>query len=265
VKIGIQRKAIICAIFVFSVLAQDVSTAAVPNSVKSGVKNLYDGLNRAYQSSTLVGINYIENHIYPNALNRNSEDWFGASLSLISSGYYDVADVNLSSLKRDSYWKWDSGKCHSAMKSPPKGTTYVLKINWGNGFEDNHVTVLNGKFYFYQDICEFSNEIMRNSQVTPNKTKTTKKSIPKNPTAGKNASFTLGYNTIIKSTVGQLESNNFYSFYSPNGTMSNEAATNWCWQITSQVVGLINQVGGSEGVSDWVEGCTAAALKLANK
>lgn len=261
---GLKKKTAIVVFFMFTVITQDVSTAAVPSSVKSGIKNLYDGLNRAYKSSTLNGINYIENHNYPNSVDKNSDDWLGSSLNLISSGYYDVADIKLSSLKRVSYWKWDSGKCHPAMKAPPKGTTYVLQINWGKGFEDNHVTVLNGKFYFYQDICEFSNEIMRNSQATPNKNKTPKKALPKNPTAGKNASFTLGYNTIIKSTIGQLESNNFYSFYSPNGTMSNEAATNWCWQITSQVVGLINQVGDAQGVSDWVDGCSVAALKLAN-
>ena len=81
--------------------------------------------------------------------------------------------------------------------------------------------------------------------------------------SGKNQNYILGYNTIINSTVGQLQANNFYAFLSPAGGISKNSATNWCSQISTRIIGLMNQVGDAQGVSDWVSGCVVAATKLA--
>ena len=45
---GLKKKTAIVVFFMFTVITQDVSTAAVPSSVKSGIKNLYDGLKDMY-------------------------------------------------------------------------------------------------------------------------------------------------------------------------------------------------------------------------
>jgi len=80
---------------------------------------------------------------------------------------------------------------------------------------------------------------------------------------GGNSNYQLGYNTIVNSTVGQLQANNFYAFLSPSGGITKNSATDWCTQVTMRVVRLRNQVGDAQGISDWINGCVNAAIKIA--
>ena len=137
------------------------SAVGVSSSAKSQIRKLYYDYNQAFRT-TQGGIAFIESHNYPGVLQQSSSTWADWKQQWIDSELRFNASPDLTTIDFDKSWKWVSGPCHPAMKSPPKGTTYILTIENhavdGTGAQstnksDLHVTIYNGKAYFYQSIC----------------------------------------------------------------------------------------------------------------
>jgi hypothetical protein len=137
------------------------SAGGVSASAKSQIRKLYYDYNQAFRT-TEGGIAFIESHNYPGVLQQSSDAWASWKQQWIDSGVKESLNPDLTTVDFDKTWKWVAGPCHPAMKNPPKGTTYIVTIQ-GHMFDatgaqstnqsDLHVTIWNGKAYFYQSIC----------------------------------------------------------------------------------------------------------------
>jgi hypothetical protein len=72
--------------------------------------------------------------------------------------------------------------------------------------------------------------------------------------------YSEGYDTIRKATLSSLRTLNFFGFFSPNHKLTKQNAVSWC----NQVVNMLPFHGGwgPNAISTWVQGCTAAAIKI---
>lgn len=143
-------------------LALPADAAGVSATAKSQIRKLFYDQNQASAASTSAFISYVKSHNYPGVVQSNSSEWASWAIKLKEVNFKKISTPDLSTIDLDPNWKWVAGNCHPAMKSKPKGTTYIVTIDQtiSTDYEapvsskaDVHVTILNGKAYFYQTIC----------------------------------------------------------------------------------------------------------------
>jgi len=137
------------------------SASGVPAAAKSQIRKLYYDFNQSFRN-TADGIAFIESHNYPGVLQQTSSSWASYKQQWIDGGITESLSPDLTTVDLDKSWKWTAGPCHPAMRSAPKGSTYIVTVTahlfdssggQSTNQSDVHVTILNGKAYFYQSIC----------------------------------------------------------------------------------------------------------------
>jgi hypothetical protein len=133
------------------------NASAAPNAtVRMAIRALYYGETQAFNKSTKDGLIYSESREYPQFVLKNSAGWARAKKILIAQNYELSPVPNLSTIDSDPSWIPTPGSgCVSIFSKPPKGDTYVVSVDFGDGHPaDVHVTILNGKAYKYFDFCQ---------------------------------------------------------------------------------------------------------------
>ena len=126
------------------------------------IRNLYYGLQQAVQTGSAAGIAYIEKNNYPKLFNTGS-NWQRWKKAEIQAGFQELISPDLTTMESDPTWMWGGGFCHAAMTKPPKGKTYIFNVTTSAAVAGGqvqsaslqlHATILNGRAYFYIDICK---------------------------------------------------------------------------------------------------------------
>ena len=69
-------------------------------------------------------------------------------------GTYGPAVPDLTTLDKDPSWAVPTGLPKNKLSGRvPRGDTFVLDVKWADGLSTNHVTILNGKAYYYLWVC----------------------------------------------------------------------------------------------------------------
>lgn len=137
------------------------SALASSSSDKILIRNLFYNSQQAWQNGTASGIAFVEKNDYPGTFNMGStwQHWKSDSISL---NFLEFTSPDLATLVEDPTWVLGAGFCHSAMKSPPKGITYVMSVTntisaIGTPSHTTnvqvHATILKKRAYFYETIC----------------------------------------------------------------------------------------------------------------
>jgi hypothetical protein len=123
-----------------------------PSQAKSLIRNLYYGQQQASQRGVEAENAYILSHNYPGMYTAGKECLL--NMENQSGSTYGPAVPNLLTIDTDKTWKVPSGLPSNRLSGKtPKGETFVLDVTWSNGIATNHVTVLNGKAYYFLWIC----------------------------------------------------------------------------------------------------------------
>ena len=140
-------------------IPQQQANAAVSSTVKNQIRTLFYNSQQAFQKSTAAGITYLESNNYPGSVITSSSLYKRRVKERIYIGFKETITPQLSTIDKDPTWMWSGAMCHPQMNKPPKGDTYIVTVDWSlvplgtNGTLDLHVTILNGKAYFYIDLC----------------------------------------------------------------------------------------------------------------
>lgn len=138
------------------------SAAGVSTTAKSQIRKLFYDERQAMAVSTASWISFVKSHNYPGAVQTDIPLWNDWESKLLNANFKISVTPDLSTVDFDPSWKWVAGNCHPAMKSKPKGTTYIVTVDQtvssdydpvSNAKVDIHVTIWNGRAYFYQTIC----------------------------------------------------------------------------------------------------------------
>jgi len=134
----------------FQVQSADASTSIT--KAKSMIRSLYYGQQQASQRSLAAENSYILSHNYPGMYSTakqcltDLENQFGQG--------YGPAVPNLLTVDFDTEWRVPTGLPSNRLSGKkPKGETFVVDVNWNSGLATNHVTILNGKAYYFLWIC----------------------------------------------------------------------------------------------------------------
>ena len=132
--------------------APNASASVSLSQAKSLIRALYYGQQQAYQRGVDAENAYEVAHLYPGM-------YSSAKACLISmesqmGGTYGPAVPDLTTLDKDPSWAVPTGLPKNKLSGRvPRGDTFVLDVKWDNGLSTNHVTILNGKAYYYLWVC----------------------------------------------------------------------------------------------------------------
>jgi hypothetical protein len=138
------------------------SAAGVSSTAKSQIRKFFYDETQANAISTGNWIAFVKTHSYPGLLQTSTPLWKSWEAKLTSMHYKSSFLPDLSTVDFDPSFKWVAGNCRVAAKTKPKGTTYIVTIDYttssdsnpsSSGKVDIHVTIWNGKVYYYQTIC----------------------------------------------------------------------------------------------------------------
>lgn len=130
------------------------------SSDKVLIRNLFYGMQAAVSKGSAAEIAYMEKNIYPHAMNMGT-NWQHWKTLLIQAGFEEISTPDLSTMDTDPTWIPNSSFCSAGMSQPPKGKTYTFSasstvVMGGKSLtatNQEHATILNGKAYFYFDLC----------------------------------------------------------------------------------------------------------------
>jgi hypothetical protein len=133
-------------------LAQPAEASTSLAKAKSMIRDLYYGQQQAAQRSISAENSYIVSRIYP-GMYTNPRKCLMDLEAQYGSGY-GPAVPNLSTVDFDKNWVIPTGlPLNKLSGKKPKGETFVVDVNWTSGISTNHVTILNGKAYYFLWVC----------------------------------------------------------------------------------------------------------------
>ena len=122
------------------------------SKAKSLIRDLYYGQQQAAQRSTDAENSYIISRNYPGMYTNPRKCLL--DLQAQYGGSYGPAVPNLSTVDFDKNWKIPTGLPSNKLSGKkPKGETFVVDVTWTSGISTNHVTILNGKAYYFLWVC----------------------------------------------------------------------------------------------------------------
>lgn len=126
------------------------------------VRTLYYNETQAFNSSSAAGVAFIAANDYPGVFDTTSAAWNTGS-TLWTDNSVTEADVpDVSTIQPDPAWLLSVTKCSVAQSKPSPGRTYILTVESTQsqrGYApetqkvQSHVTLEDGKMYFYMDMC----------------------------------------------------------------------------------------------------------------
>lgn len=122
------------------------------SKAKPLIRSLYYGLQQASQRGLAAENAYILAHNYPGMYSNPGKCL--VDLENAAGGGYGPGVPDLTTVDVDPVWVVPSGLPQNKLSNKrPKGDTYAVDVNWSTGLSTNHVTILNGKPYFYLWLC----------------------------------------------------------------------------------------------------------------
>ena len=141
----------IAAILLGTILTPQAEAGVQLSQAKSMIRALYYGQQQASLKGLSAENSYILSHLYPGMYSSPGR----CLVNLENNGVsYGPAVPDLSTLDFDPYWTVPTGLPLNRLSGrKPKGDTFVLDVNWNSGLSTNHVTILNGKAYYFLWVC----------------------------------------------------------------------------------------------------------------
>jgi len=135
------------------------------DQAKDLIRKLFYNQQQAWNSGTQKGLDFKYDNNYPGAFDSTASAKCAEEQNLVSLGYVEFQTPDLNTVSLDEDWVGPPSKdrdwLFSGMK--PEGKTYIVTISYSSAFDattvsetvnyDGHVTILNGRAYFYMGIC----------------------------------------------------------------------------------------------------------------
>ena len=134
-----------------ALLAQPAEAGTSISQAKSLIRALYYGHQAAAQRSLETELAYALAHDYPGMYSNTRQ----CLLDIAARGTgWGSPLPDLSTIDYDKSWSLPTGiPMNKLSGKKPKGETFVLNVNWSGDIRTNHVTILNGKAYYFLFIC----------------------------------------------------------------------------------------------------------------
>jgi hypothetical protein len=144
------------------VVASSSAQVVAPFDLKNGLRTLLYDMTQAYQQNSTAGVNFDLANSYPGFIDATSAT-YKANAALIVSGQYTDSEVpELSTIAPAPEWVPSSTSCYTTTGEPPSGRTFIVTIDdtqTEDGYLsttqkfDGHITLLNGKLYYFPNTC----------------------------------------------------------------------------------------------------------------
>ena len=130
--------------------------------VPAMTRTLYYNETQAFAKSTADGLAFDQANNYPGEFDTTGAAWAHGVAQLAASGIKTSAVPDLTTLSPTPTWTVPGSTCNAPGTTPPKGRTFIVTINESNTYTtylpdsskaDVHVTLLDGKLYFYVPYC----------------------------------------------------------------------------------------------------------------
>lgn len=144
-----------------TVTSTAVSTVT-PIDLKGAIRTLYYNESQAYSQSTSAGIAFDIANDYPGIAMPTNSVWKKNVAEFISAKFSETDVPDLTTVSPAPTWTMPKTTCSAAATTPPKGRTYIVTLSTSasqlgfatdNSKADAHVTLLDGKVYFFEDFC----------------------------------------------------------------------------------------------------------------
>lgn len=135
------------------------------DEAKNLIRTLFYDAQQAWNSGTQSGLDFTYSNNYPGAFDLNASAECAEERNLVSLGYVQFQTPDLNTVALDEEWVGppsdDRDWLFSGIK--PEGTTYIVTISFSSAYDatsvsetinyDGHVTILDGRAYFYGGFC----------------------------------------------------------------------------------------------------------------